>query len=489
MRTGSDADLCALSLGELAARLRRREVSPVEVTRAALDRIAAHDDALCTFVSVAGEQAMDDARRAEGEIAAGAYRGPLHGVPVAVKDLFATRDQRTTCGSAMLRDWLPEEDAVAVAAWRAAGAILVGKNTLHEFAFGGTSVNAHTGTPRNPWRPDRICGGSSGGSAAAVAAGFAFGALGSETGNSIRRPASFCGVVGLKPTFGRVSRRGVFPLAWTLDHVGVFARTAADAAALTEPLSGFDASDPGSRQPPSGEIDLAAALAPAADLRGRRAGVPRALLSGLDPAVEQAFARALDGLRAHGVEVREVDLPLIGRWTALVSSVIMHAEAAIVHTRWLRERPEDYGQDVLARLLAGQALTVADYARAHAMRGALTEELLHILRSVDVLVAPGTPTPAPVLRPGAYVPGDAPWGTEPGPFHIQRLFSLTGVPAASAPCGLDPQGLPLAVQIGGRPWEEGFVLGFTDAIMRAVPAAQRPPPIAPLPGHTLPPAL
>ncbi|MDQ3702630.1 MAG: amidase family protein, partial [Chloroflexota bacterium] len=341
---------------------------------------------------------------------------------------------------------------------------------------------------------DRICGGSSGGSAAAVAAGFAYGALGSETGNSVRRPASFCGVVGIKPTFGRVSRQGVFPLAWSLDHVGLFARTAADAAALLAPLGGYDPADPGSRHAsspsasspsslsPSPPAPDAADLSPVEDLRGRRAGVPRALLSGLDPEVAVAFERALAGLRDAGMEVHDVDLPLAGRWTALASSVTMHAEAAAVHDRWIQQRPQDYGPDVLARLLVGKALSAAEYARAQAIRGAITAELSATLRTVDVLIAPATPTAAPPLQPGpgAYVPGDLPWGTDPGPFHLQRLFSLTGVPAAAAPCGRDADGLPLAVQIGGRPWEEGLVLGVAAAVMGAVPPDRRLPAIAPL---------
>ncbi len=473
----SDGGLCALSLMELAERLRRRDVSPVEVARTALDRIAAHDGRLRTFITVTADQALAEAQGAEREIGAGRYRGPLHGVPLAAKDLFATRGVPTTCGAAILRHWVPEEDAAAIARWRRAGAVVVGKNTLHEFAFGGTSVNAHTGTPRNPWRADRICGGSSGGSAAAVAAGFAYGALGSETGNSVRRPASFCGVVGIKPTFGRVSRRGVFPLAWSLDHVGLFARTATDAATLLAPLDGYDPADPGSRRSPTPGVGP---FTPVEDLRRRRAGVPRALLRGLDPEVADAFERALAGLRDAGMEVRDVDLPLAGRWTALASSVTMHAEAAAAHDRWLSQRPQDYGPDVLARLLAGRALWAADYARAQAIRGAITAELLDTLGPLDVLIAPGTPAPAPPLQPGAYVPGDLPWGTEPGPFHLQRLFSLTGVPAVAAPCGLNAEGLPLAVQIGGRPWEEALVLGVAAAVMAAVPLQRRPPAIAPL---------
>jgi aspartyl-tRNA(Asn)/glutamyl-tRNA(Gln) amidotransferase subunit A len=488
-----DGGLCALTLTDLGVRIRRREVSPVEVTRAVLDRIAAHEDALRTFITLTPDAALAAARVAEGEIARGAYRGPLHGVPLSLKDLFATRGVLTTGGSPILRHWVPDEDAVAVARWREAGAVFLGKNTLHEFAFGGTSVNDHTGTPRNPWDPGRIAGGSSGGSAAAVAAGFAFGAMGSETGNSVRRPAAFCGVLGVKPTFGRISRRGVLPLSWSLDHVGVFARGAADAAALLAPLSGYDPADPGSRRPPAHEGDPATALAPASDLRGRRAAVPRALLTGIDPQVEEAFQEALDALRGAGVEVVEIDLPLASRWAAIASSVTMHAEAAATHEPWLRQRPADYGADVLARLLAGKALTAADYARAQAIREAIRHELLQALgggdgaqpgdssgRGADVLVAPATPAPAPPLQPGAYVPGDAPWDTTPGPFQLQRLSSLTGLPAASAPCGLNREGLPLGVQLTGRPWEEGLLLGFAGAMMGAVPPQRRAPPIAPL---------
>jgi aspartyl-tRNA(Asn)/glutamyl-tRNA(Gln) amidotransferase subunit A len=217
-------------------------------------------------------------------------------------------------------------------------------------------------------------------------------------------------------------------------------------------------------------------LTPRNDLRGLRAGVPVALLTGLEPDVEAAFHRGLAALKERGVEVREVDLPLGSRWTALVSSITMHAEAAAVHARWLAERASDYGADVLARLLAGACLATAEYARVQAVRDAVRAELLHVLAGVDVLIAPATPAPAPVLQPGAYVPGDAPFGTAPSAFQLQRLFSLTGVPAASAPCGLDSRGLPVGVQIAGRPWDEASVLGFAQAVMEAA----NPPAVAPL---------
>ncbi len=468
MSAGSPAGgLCALTLTELGARLRRREVSPVEVTRAVLDRIAAHEDALRTFITLTPDAALEAARVAEGEIARGTYRGPLHGVPLSLKDLFATRGVLTTGGSPILRHRVPDEDAVAVARWREAGAVFLGKNTLHEFAFGGTSVNDHTGTPRNPWDQGRIAGGSSGGSAAAVAAGFAFGAMGSETGNSVRRPAAFCGVLGVKPTFGRISRRGVLPLSWSLDHVGVFARGAADAAALLAPLSGYDPADPGSRRPPAHEGDPATALAPASDLRGRRAAVPRALLTGLDPQVEEAFQEALDALRGAGVEVVDIDLPLASRWTAIASSVTMHAEAAATHEPWLRQRPADYGADVLARLLAGMALTAADYARAQAIREAIRHELLHTLGGGDgastrgLLRArggrprrPRHPGPRAAPAAGRLRPGGRPLGHDtralPAAAPLQPHRPPRGVrPLRAQPGGPAPRRAARRAPLGG----------------------------------------
>ena len=432
-----------------------------------LDRIEVHDGLLRTFIVVTAEQALDDARRAETEIGAGMYRGPLHGVPLAAKDLYDQQGVPTTAGSSILRDYVPSGDSAAVAAWRAAGAVLLGKNTMHEFAFGGTSVNEHTGTPRNPWNPEHMCGGSSGGSAAAVAAGFAYGALGSETGNSVRRPAAFCGVVGLKPTYGRCSRRGVFPLAWSLDHVGVFGRTPADVALLANPLGRFDAEDPGSRRALASHAgaEWATPLSREA-LRGRRVGVPRALVTGIDPEVIAAFEDALGALRAAGVDVRDVALPLASRWTALVSSITMQSEAASVHARWLRERPLDYGADVLGRLVAGQALTAPDYIRSQEVRGAIRDELLAALHDVDTIVGPGTPAPAPLLQGGALVAGDAPFSTTVSAFHLQRLSSLTGLPAVSVPTDVHSGGLPMAIQLTARPWEEGLALGLAALVIK-----------------------
>ncbi|HET7771489.1 MAG TPA: amidase, partial [Chloroflexota bacterium] len=431
-RAAASTNLHALSISELAQRLHSRKLSPVEVTRALLDRIERHDGTLKTYILVTADEALKAAQQAEEEIGRGDYRGPLHGVPLAAKDLYDAAGLPTTAGSKILKGWVPSQDSAAVAAWREAGAVLLGKNTLHEFAFGGTSVNAHTGTPRNPWDTSRMCAGSSGGSAAAVVAGLAYGAFGSETGNSIRRPASFCGVVGLKPTYGRCSRRGVFPLAWSLDHVGVFARTASDVALLTEPLGGYDAADPGSRRAPEG----AGSLAPLGELRGKRVGVPRALLDEIDPEVMAAFEAALGALRREGVEVRDVELPVTSRWTALASSITMQAEAAAVHAGWLRERPTEYGADVLGRLVAGSLFRAPEYARAQAIRGAVRDELDAALRELDAFAAPTTPTPAVPLEGGALVAGDAPFGTAVSAFHLQRIWSLTGLPAVAAPIGL-----------------------------------------------------
>jgi aspartyl-tRNA(Asn)/glutamyl-tRNA(Gln) amidotransferase subunit A len=251
----------------------------------------------------------------------------------------------------------------------------------------------------------------------------------------------------------------------------VFARTPADAALLVAPLGGFDPADPGSRHVPSD----APPLTPLSDPRGRRVGVPHALLTGIDPEVIHAFHRALAALRAEGVELRDVALPLASRWTAIASSITMQADAAAVHARWLRERPGDYGADVVARLIAGSALTAAEYIRAQAIRGAIKAELEAALRRVDAIAAPSTPAPAPKLEAGALVAGDAPFGTQVGAFHLQRLWSLTGLPAVSAPLGLHSTGLPMAIQLAGREWEEAILLGMTDVVMD-----RRPAPVAPL---------
>ena len=464
-------ELCWLPLERLAPRIAAREVSPVEAAEATLARIERLDPRLNAYQRVLAESALTEARTAEAEIQAGRYRGPLHGVPVALKDLFATRGVVTTGGSRILADWTPDHDAAVVERLRAAGAVIVGKTTLHEFALGGTSINPHYGPVRNPWDIERVPGGSSGGSAVAVAAGLATLALGSETGNSIRRPAAFCGVVGLKPTYGRVSRHGVLPAAWSLDHIGPFARSVRGAAMALDALSGPDARDRAS----------APARPPVGELRGRARGLRLGVLEGyfageIGLEAGAVWEQALATLTGLGLAARTVAAPAI-QWTAVVSSTIMLAEAATYHGAWLDSRPHDYGADVRERLVIGRALTAADYLAAQRARQVIADEVARALRDVDALIAPTSLTPATPIAEGAAALGDRPYTVGPHFFNLWRLFSLLGLPVVSVPCGFTRSGLPLAIQIAGRPFEERTVLEIAAAYEDATDWMTRRPPL------------
>jgi len=441
--------------------------SPILVVEAHLTRITALDSWLRTFIALRADDAMAEARASAKRWSEGAPLGPLDGVPVSVKDLMEVAGLPMTGGSA--RPWpAATSDAEAVRRLRAAGAIVVGTNTLHEYAFGGTSVNLHVGTPRNPRDPVRLAGGSSGGSAAAVAAGLALGALGTETGNSIRRPAAFCGVVGFKPTFGRVSRHGVLPLAPSLDHVGVLTRSVRDAARFADVIEGHDPRDAGSRRP------LRSASGMRDGVEGLVVGVPRRMLLGIDPKIATAFDGALATLETHGASITDVELPIASRWTAISSSIIMHAEAAVMHASRFRADPESYGDDVAARIISGQAFLGADLARATWLRAQISAELAEMLGQhggVHVLVAPAVPDTAPLLAPGAFVPGDAPWSTDVGPFHLQRLPSLLGLPAGTVPVAWSPVSMPLPIMAMAGQWQDPDVLAVLQDVCAPVPVA------------------
>ena len=463
----TSSSVIASTATELVAAYRAGRLSPVDVVQAHLSRIATLDPMLRTFVTLRPDEALHEARRSADRWADGNPVGPLDGVPISVKDLMAVAGLPMTGGSS--RPWpAAETDAAAVHRLRAAGAIVLGTNTLHEYAFGGTSVNGHVGTPRNPRDPSRIAGGSSGGSAAAVAAGLAVGALGTETGNSIRRPAAFCGVVGFKPTYGRVPRTGVLPLAPSLDHVGVLTRSVRDAARFADTISGHDPSDAGSRHPHAHASGMREGVDQIV------VGVPREMVRDLDTHVAAAFETALEVLAARGAHVTSVALPIASRWTAITSSIIMHAEAAVVHGARFRADPESYGDDVAARILSGQAFLGADLARAWWLRGQIASELADMFSPhgrIDVIVAPAVPATAPPLAPGAFVPGDAPWSTDVGPFHLQRLPSLLGLPAGSVPVAWTPDGMPLPIMAMASSWHDPAVLAVLDALCAPIPVA------------------
>ena len=449
------ADLTALDITELAPLLRTRNASALEVTDAYLSRIERIDALLNTYITVTAEQARAAARTADADIASGAYRGPLHGVPVGIKDLFDVAGVPNTFGSRIMRDNIPAQDAAVVQKLTRAGAIVLGKQNLHEFAFGITSENPHYGPVRNPWDPSRVPGGSSGGTAAAVAASLCAAGIGSDTGASIRAPASFCGTVGLKPTYGRVSRAGGLPLAWSLDHVGPLTRSVADAALVLQSIAGYDPRDPASSQVPV--PDFSAQLADT--ISGLRVGVPRDhFFEIVEPEVERLVRAAIAALESLGASVQEVSLPHVTHAQA-AGNVIMSSEAAAWHATWLRERPQDYGADVLARIRGGLLVRATEYLASQQMRSLVQQDFLHAFEQVDVVVGPTVPLVAPPI--GRTLEPGGPLNVPPRAIANRTTVpcNLTGMPAISVPCGYaEPEGLPVGLQIMGPAFAEPMVL-------------------------------
>ena len=456
-----------VSLEEAATLLRERRVSPVELTEACLARIETVEPRLNAFVTVTADLARAEARAAEGEIAAGRYRGPLHGIPVAVKDLFVTKGIRTTAGSRILATWIPEEDATVVRKLRAAGAVLLGKLGLHEFAYGISSVNPHFGDVHNPWDTTKIPGGSSGGSAVAVVAGEAYAALGSDTGGSIRIPAALCGCVGLKPTYGRASLFGAVPLAWSLDHPGPLARTVRDVAIATQAISGYDPRDPISAD--RAVPDLLAGIERSA--RGLRVGVPTDhVWEECDAAIARAVRAAIETLARAGADVREIRWPRAAEY-ANAASAILGIEARAYHEGAFPGRAAEYGPLVRARLASQGDVDADTYARSmrlllEARAGAADRDL----DGVDVLAMPTVPTRAWTIEEAKEIGRPSEWT------RVTRIFDLTGQPAISVPCGTDPDGLPVGLQFAGRMWDEATVLRAA----RAYEMVRGPFPLPPL---------
>jgi aspartyl-tRNA(Asn)/glutamyl-tRNA(Gln) amidotransferase subunit A len=401
-------------------------------------------------------------------------------VPVALKDLFDTAGVRTTAGSRIFADRVPHEDAAVVARLRAAGAAFVGKTNLHEWAFGVTNQNPHFGATRNPWDLARIPGGSSGGSAAALAVGACYGALGSDTGGSIRIPASLCGVVGLKPTYGRVSLRGVIPLSWTLDHAGPMARRVRDVALLYALIAGHDPLDAGSADVPGDDP-----LASIDDgVRGLRLGLPRThFFERTDPEIAALVREAIRVLEGEGATIDEIPFPPSD---ALLETerTIKTADAAAYHADHVRHRSGEIGPDVLARLRSGEAVGGLEYASARRRREELRQVLVRLFDAVDVLVCSATPSAAPRVMDVATAGVQAGVGTEDAVATAARLtaltgpFNLTGLPAISVPCGFTAAGLPVGLQIVAAPWREATVLRVARAYERVTSWSDRRPPIA-----------
>ena len=451
-------------MADLGRMIATKQVSPVEVVRAHLDRIAALDPVLRAFVTVCPDGALEAARAAEADLMAGKPLGPLHGVPWAPKDLYSTKGVRTTGGSKILADSVPGHDATVVARLARAGAILLGKLNMHEFAYGPEGLNAHYGDTRNPWSVDahRIAGGSSSGSGAAVAAGLAPGSLGSDTGGSIRIPASLCGITGLKPTYGRVSRAGVLPLAWSMDHVGPMTRSARDCALMLGAIAGYDPADPTTSVLPV--ADYGAALT--GDVRGLRVGILRAHFTDVaTPDVRAAVDAAAKRLEQAGAVLDEVNLTQVTH-VATGSAAIVASEALAYHAAWMRTRAQDYQPDVRERLRLGAFVTGAHYVRSQQVRALLTREVDEALARRDVLLAPATPLTAPVLGERETTLGDGPSDVRAALLRCTRPFNFSGHPACAAPCGFSAAGLPIGLQVVGRPFDEATVLRVVDAYQR-----------------------
>jgi len=452
-------DLSFASASQIAGRVASRSVTALQVVEACLGRIAVHDRSLNSFLNVMIDQALDAARRVDDAVRAGRPPGPLTGVPVAVKDIIDVAGIPTTAGAHPRFHVVPHEDAPVVARLRAAGAVIVGKTGLHEFAYGVTNANPHTGSVRNPWDRSRSPGGSSGGSAAAVAAGFCAAALGSDTGGSIRIPASLCGVTGLKPTYGVVPTSGVVPLSWALDHIGPLTRTAFDAGLLLSVLA--------AAPQPAGEIRRGIA--------GLRIGIPRRFFwEDLDPAVEASCGQALAILAEHGGAILDVVIPHAADAGA-AATLILSAEASAFHERRLREHGEAYGEDVRVKLDRGLFVSAVDYVLAQRARTFLTREFIQTLRDVDVLVTPATIAPAAPLEDSHQTASSLAMSLEYTRFT--NPFNLTGLPALSVPCGFTAKGLPVGLQIAGRPFDEATVLRAGHAYQEATEWHVRHPPL------------
>ncbi len=458
-----------LTIQEAAGKIRRRELSPVEVVQASLARIDATEDRLHSFITILKDEAMEQAQTAEAEIAGGNYRGPLHGIPYGLKDLYDTAGIRTTAASKVDFDRVPEEDATVVTRLREAGAVLVGKLVMHEYATGAPDFASPFQPARNPWNLDHATGGSSSGSGSSVSAGQVMGALGSCTGGSIRGPASLCGIVGLKPTYGRVSRHGVVTLSWSQDHCGPMTRTVWDAAAMLQAIAGQDPKDPTTSAAPV--PDYTGSLRQ--DIKGLRIGVPRHYFfephPDVNPEVVAVVEKGLGALQELGANLEEVTVPNL-EYARAVNAIIMAGESYAFHERNLKTRPNDFGEAVRSRFRMGALLSASDYVQAQRCRQLVKRGFAEAMAKVDLLVTPTTAYPAP-----RFEDYDTAF-TLRGP-SFTAPFNVTGLPAISIPCGFTGGGLPVGMQLVGKPFDEPTALRAAYAYEQHAGWSQLRPPI------------
>ncbi len=451
-------ELAYIGIVEAADLMARRKLSPVELAEALFARIGKLDPTYHAFIEQTQELAFKAARAAEVEFAAGRIKGPLQGIPFGLKDIIDLAGVRTSCHSKIFADHVAETDAVVTARLKSAGAVPMGKLSTHEFAIGGPSFDLPWPPAVNPWGGAHFPGGSSSGSGVALASGMLPAALGTDTGGSVRNPASMCAIVGMKATYGRVSRRGVFPLSYSLDHIGPMTRTVADNAALLQVLSGYDQEDPGSID--TAVPDFSAEIGK--DIKGLKIGHVRHFYDRdevADPEMAQAIDDAAQILRELGAEVREVQLPALGDY-ATCNRTILGSEAFAIHRRFLEERPGDYGALGRQRILSGAGISVADYIDALRLRTRLTKATVAAMDGLDCLITASSLDPAPPLV-------DAEEMARVYPRQCRQPFNVTGQPAVALPAGFSSGGLPLAIQLVGHAWQEARVYRVAHAYEQA----------------------
>ena len=459
------------SVAELARLIEGRELSPVELVQGALDRIERLEPKLNAFLDVFADQALEDARTAEREIAAGDYRGPLHGIPVGLKDIIDVAGRPTTGGAAFLRDNVADRDATVTTRLRQAGAVIMGKLNLVEFAMGATGLNPHYGNTHNPWDPERVTAGSSTGSAASVAAGMLAGALGSDTGGSIRMPAALCGIAGLKPTYGFVPRSGVLPVSWSCDHVGPMARRAGDCAHMMNALAGQDPRDPASSGEPVPDFTSGLGLG----LDGIRIGVPgHFFFDDLEPEIGPAVREALALMERNGAGLIDLPMPWVSKGRAINTALVM-PEAVSVHEQWIAEHADRYSAEVRARIQASFSIPAVEYVRAQRARRWFCERMTEAMRDVDVLVTPTVPVRTPTIEACTPPPG-ANEGREGSRLPVfTGVFNTTGQPSLSVPCGFTEDGVPIGMMVTGKAFDDATVLRVGDAYERLAGWHERHP--------------
>jgi len=461
MAARSESELAFLSIEQAARLVRRREISPVELVEASLARIERWNPRLHAFLTVIAEQARSHAKRAEREIRRSGTRGPLHGIPVSLKDNFWTRGVRTTAGSKILADFVPERDSDVAAALARAGAILLGKTNMHEFAYGITGENPHYGSSRNPWAVERISGGSSGGSAVAVATGMGFASLGTDTGGSIRVPAALCGIVGLKPTYGLVSTEGVVPLAVSFDHVGPLARSVTDACIVLEAIA--------DKYPRGATRPSYRALRKSRPRRFRLGWPKDFFFERVNPEIRSATEAAGEKFESLGARIEEVKLPNLADSVDCATNMVV-AEASYFHESqgYYPSRSEDYGDDVRGHLEWGHNLRAVDYLAGIDARRRVQADFDAALGKVDAILAPTSPILAPAIGESqVHVPGERETTVRSELLRMTRPSNITGLPSISIPCGFTQHGVPIGMQLIGQRWGEARLLAIALAYEEA----------------------